>query len=222
MHISDLGVLQWLIGAIFRTLIVENFAESGDSHAAGRHQDNLILLRKLMLEYYKSFGPLERKKMSRLGNIKMTMLGTEEKPRLHAKAAETRHLLAFAKQLTERYLQFLGDRGIHLKNAADQMCRFYSVMASEPMDMSEVGVDLLQLHVSSFLQEWTLYEGHFYYKHHMLWHMAEECGRIGNPKCCHTYPDENENRHMAVVAKSLHGSRSFYTSFLYKACPDAF
>ena len=77
MHILDLGVLQWLLGAILIRLIRNNFAGSIDSHAENRHQDNLTLLRTKMKEYYKT-RPRMPNTYSRIESLKMSMLGTAD------------------------------------------------------------------------------------------------------------------------------------------------
>ena len=221
MHIMDLGVLQWLLGLIIRALINANFAKSLEPAKSGRDVDNVIQMRKEMDTFYAAAGPKERKKQSRLYNLTRAMLGTEKKPRLLAKAAETRHLLKFGQQLVHEHMALLGDVGVSLAVATDNLVGFYNVMQREPMKMSPLGVQLLQAHMSEFLKAWKAAGGHMYYKHHMAWHMAQQCDRTGNPRFSHTYPDETENRYMGTVAKSCHGGHSFYKSFLLKVCPDA-
>ena len=220
MHILDLGVLQWLLGKIFHTLITKNFAKSIHATSAGRQHDNVVRLRVEFGDYYKSFPPGERKRMSRMHNVSMKMLGKKKFPRLHAKAAETRHLLKLGQQLCYKHMPLLGATGVDLASCTDHLINFYEVMRREPMQMSPLGVRLLQTHMSSFLQAWKAAGGRMVYKHHMAWHMAQQAGVTGNPRCSHTYPDEAENRHMGVVAKGLHGGMSFYKTFLLKVCPD--
>ena len=220
MHVLDLGVLQWLLGMIFYELITRNFAVSTQETSAGRQHDNVVRLRKDIDEYYKSFLPKERKKMSRMQNVSMKMLGKKGLPCLHAKAAETRHLLKLGQQLCYKHMRVLGPKGVPLATATDQIVKFYEVMAREPMQMSPIGVRLLQTHMSSFLQAWKAAGGRMMYKHHIAWHMAQQAGVTGNPRFSHTYPDEAENRHMGVVAKGLHGGMSFYKTFLLKVCSD--
>ncbi len=47
MHIIDLGVLQYLIGVVFKTLIDKNFAKSSKRLKSGRQVDNMNALRRL-------------------------------------------------------------------------------------------------------------------------------------------------------------------------------
>eukprot|EP00969_Alexandrium_andersonii_P132770 5871349-Alexandrium_andersonii.AAC.1 len=50
----------------------------------------------------------------------------------------------------------------------------------------------------------------------MAWHLAKDAGVAGNPRFCHTYPDEGENRVVGTVAKSLHSGNTFYSTLLQK------
>jgi len=57
-------------------------------------------------------------------------------------------------------------------------------------------------------------------KHHYAWHVVERADLCGNPKYSWTYTDEQENRVMGKVAKSLHAGPNFYKAFLQKVLPD--
>eukprot|EP00969_Alexandrium_andersonii_P188710 8339674-Alexandrium_andersonii.AAC.1 len=57
---------------------------------------------------------------------------------------------------------------------------------------------------------------HFVAKHHFAWYLAERAAWLGNPKAYWTYADEEENRCVSAVAKSLHGGSTFYTAFVQK------
>jgi hypothetical protein len=46
MHVIDLGVLQYMIGSVFFTLVEKNFAGSKKRLKSGRQIDNMILLRR--------------------------------------------------------------------------------------------------------------------------------------------------------------------------------
>ena len=56
-------------------------------------------------------------------------------------------------------------------------------------------------------------------KHHFAYHIAERADTHGIPRFSWTYADEQENRAMGSVAKSLHPS-TFYTAFFQKVLPD--
>eukprot|EP00959_Pyramimonas_sp_CCMP1952_P151415 3168363-Pyramimonas_sp.AAC.1 len=73
--------------------------------------------------------------------------------------------------------------------------------------------------MTSFLRAWSSYKGHLVPKCHMCWHLAEQCAEMGNPAACWAYPDENENRLMGTVAKSLRGGSTFYVRFLEEVVP---
>ena len=75
---------------------------------------------------------------------------------------------------------------------------------------------LLETSMANFLGEWSKYRGHQAFKFHMCLHVAEQRVEKGNPTAYWTCPDENENRLMGTVAKSLHGGSTFYVRFLDK------
>ena len=54
MHILDLGVTQYLVGAVLGRLITENFAESGAASVDRRRTENLFHLRRKLRQYYKA------------------------------------------------------------------------------------------------------------------------------------------------------------------------
>ena len=95
-------------------------------------------------------------------------------------------------------------------------------MKREGRTMSPVGLELLQSNYTQFLKSWKLFGGHCYYKHHMGFHLVQQANTVDNPRLAHTYPDETANRFMGFLAKSLHGGKGFYQTFLMKAAPQAF
>jgi len=147
-------------------------------------------------------------------------VGSVAKPRLRSKAAECRNLVPLMSQLCTENPQCLGDRGMHLQICCTQLALFYKTMESEPRHMSSAGLRTLQSSMTRFLAHWKLFGGHLVYKHHCAWHLAEAASRHGNPKYYLTYADEQENRVMGAVAKSLHGGNTFYLTFLQKVLPD--
>ena len=86
--------------------------------------------------------------------------------------------------------------------------------------MSRDGVSSVQKSILAFLKNWHLATGHMVFKHHMAFHVAKFCDKVGNPRFFHTYADEQHNRLMGQIAKALHGSRRFYLTFLQRAKMD--
>lgn len=220
MHVLDLGVSQYLAGAVLRELVENNFCRSTAAYAEMRRFDCIKALRKHLASFYKEDVP-ERSTRSRIGRLTLPMLGTQRaKPRLHSKAAECRHLIPLLVKLCDDYSVFLGERGAYLRVCCKSMHDFYQTMAAEKRDMSEPGLQRLQNSMVRFLINWKAYAGHLVYKHHCFWHLAERARRHGNPRYYWTYADEGENRVMGTVAKRLHGSMNFYLSFLQRVLPE--
>ena len=93
-------------------------------------------------------------------------------------------------------------------------------MEAEPRQMTPGGLFALQSSMSKFLVNWRAWGGHCVFKHHMAWHMVERASQHGNPRFYWTYADEQENRVMSQVAKSLHAGNTFYVTFLQKVLPE--
>jgi hypothetical protein len=215
MHIMDLGVTQYLVGTVFRKVVTSNFARSRALRANRRKHDNMLHLRRRMKAFYKS---QPGKKSTYINKISFAQLGTDKRPRLKAKAAETRHLVPLAQQLATENHRFLGAKAPYLKAACDELANFYKlVQSSAERTMSADTIEMVQLAMTRFLTYWRGAGGHFVVKHHMSWHLVERMCEHGNPRFYWTYPDENENRIMSTVAKTLHGGDTFYLTFLQKA-----
>ena len=86
--------------------------------------------------------------------------------------------------------------------------------------MSADGVRSVQKCICTFLDNWKRASGNCVFKHHMAFHIAQLCEKVGNPRWFHTYADEQENRAMGAVAKKLHGSKKFYLTFLQRVKMD--
>ena len=218
MHVFDLGIAQWAIGTVFMNILLNNAFRSTMEHADARLMQNLIRLRKRIRAFYSKECTRET---SRIDRLTMKMLGTRALPRLKAKAAETRHLLPLAVKLVSEYKGQLGEHGFFIKGAVENLAAVYKVMRESPRKMPPAKIAALERHMGIFLAFWKASTGHCYYKHHMGWHLVERAKVDGNPKCYHTYPDENENRLMGKVAKSVHGGRRFYEAVLEKVLADS-
>ena len=92
MHVLDLGVSQYLIGAVFMLLVENNFAGCDFVYVGMRRHENMKHLRTLLKKYYQG-RTRDRKAMTEIGNLTYPMLTSVRQPRLKAKAAESRHLV---------------------------------------------------------------------------------------------------------------------------------
>ena len=223
MHVFDLGVVQWLVATVFHVLIEGDAFESGRMYAVGKRLQGMIGLNKRIQAYYRSMGPRQRGRASRIGRLTSKMLGPSSAPALRAKAAESRHLLDLAAQLTVEHNSLFNHGPMKfLPRACVELQGFYKVMSASPRRLSPEALRRMRQHITMFLVCWGKSGGHFYPKHHMAWHIAQRADELGNPRFYHTYADEGENRAMAKVAKAVHGSRdSFYKSVLQRVIPEA-
>ena len=112
MHVLDLGVLQHLFAHVMWKLIVCNFCKSTKLLISSRHMQNLHYLNARLKEFYSALGPRNRRTNTRVAALTFSRLGKQSKPRLRAKAAQTRHLLPFIHGLV---LEFSGKLGANLQ-----------------------------------------------------------------------------------------------------------
>ncbi len=148
------------------------------------------------------------------------MLGPRTNPRLKAKAAETRHLVPLLPDLIRQYNALFGPKSGYLLRCVEALLKFYDICSKEPRMMSSAGLNDLQSSVLLCVNSWRSYRGKMVFKWHMFWHIAERAEWLGNPRFYHTYMDEETNRQMGAVAKTLHKGPRFYVSFLQRVLLD--
>lgn len=139
------------------------------------------------------------------------MLGTTDRPQLHAKAAESHGLLKFMACLLNSHLgrfRSLGEESYRqakfLKEAADAAVRFDEVFQTghRRLDRSE-----LQRAFNSYIRFLSFYKkagGPLVPKCHFMIHLVQRARFKGNPKMYSTYRDESFNGLIAKIARSCH------------------
>jgi hypothetical protein len=135
-------------------------------------------------------------------------------PKLKAKAAPTRHIVAFAKQLAERF----NTGSTHDKRrlaVVGLLDRFYEISENEPRFMSDaaklelVGLSQSFLQLYEKLSREALTAGQRKWKmaakFHLFQHLCElQIPLYGNARFYWTYSDEDLQRIVKEIALSLH------------------
>ena len=221
MHVVDLGISQYLCGAILSILVEGNFAGSNARTILIRRHDNMKFLRRRMKSYYiANQAVLKRGQMSQIFKISLKMLGPRDNPRLHAKAAETRQLVGLLPELRKEHPQFFTGLALFLPHCCTQLKRFQDIVALNPRRLSPDTQRDLEDCAFAFVHFWKRSGGHKVFKHHAFLHLVLRSRVMGNPRRYWTYLDEGENRAMASIAKSLHQGSNFYFAFLEKCIPE--
>ena len=89
MRVVDMGISQYLCGAVMSICIENDFAGSLAATVILRRKDNILHLRRRMRAFYvQNKMVFKRGNMSKIFRITSNMLGDPSNPRLHAKAAE--------------------------------------------------------------------------------------------------------------------------------------
>ena len=195
------------------------FGRSDFPYVDMRRTANLKALRCCLRTYYKGVRR-ERGRMTVIGRLSLPMLSSLDKPRLRAKAADSRILVPRLQVLCDENPNCLGEHGVLLKMCCVHLNSFYDVMQVEGRQMTPGGLHQLQSSMCRFLSCWKAMGGHCVPKHHFAWHLVQRASTQGNPRFYWTYADEQENRVMGSVAKSLHGGNTFYLTFLQKVLPE--
>ena len=180
MHIVDLGVSQWLVGFVFIRLISDNFVQSTRTFAELRLQDNLLHLRRRMYAYYRTL-PRARGTMSAIGKLSMKMLGEQDKPRLKAKAAETRNLIPLLVQICAENRPYLGAHGNYIEAACVELHGFYTLLRRESRVLSSDALSTLRRHTLRFLTYWKHAGGNLTPKHHFFLAYSRAGGHSWQP-----------------------------------------
>ena len=163
-----------------------------------------------MQEYYRMCKPLSRISSLKCGSFKQT----SEPPRLRAKAAETRYLLAFAYELTQR--MYAAVKSVHystLMECTRHLYCFYCTMGQAPFDphfASESANSFLVLWKSlsdsaaaANLQMYPVKP-----KHHLLAELAlHQVYDAGDPSLFWCYQDEDFVGIVGRIACSKGGKR---------------
>jgi len=137
-------------------------------------------------------------------------------PKLHAKAASTRHLAEYGCSLAVRF----NSGSLHDQRRlaiAKLLCKFYEIIAAEGMFLSRkakseiktIGADLVVLYnaLSTEAAEQEKKGWKFAPKFHLFVHLCEiQAQYLGNPRFFWTYADEDLVGHLVEVAESCHPS----------------
>eukprot|EP00959_Pyramimonas_sp_CCMP1952_P456646 9473511-Pyramimonas_sp.AAC.1 len=168
MHVVDLGISQYLCGAVFSVCVEGNFAGSTANLKILRQKDNIFHLRRRLRSYYIANAVLfQRGNMSKLFRITAKMLGKPSNPRLHCKAAECRQLIKLLPDLCrENASLFQGSLAMYLPHCCVQMRRFHQIIESNPRQLSQSAQRDLEDTAFAFVHFWKKAGGHNAHKHH--------------------------------------------------------
>ena len=219
MHVLDLSITQLVVGRVFRLLIAGNFARCRSKLKMVRDNENMKLLRRKMKVFYQN-RPRDRGTKTVIGKLTLSMLGTKKSPKLKAKAAETRNILEILPELLEDYKHIFGRMHDMLSRSVNSLIEVYQIMRRERRQLPASSLAELREAMCRHLILWKMSKGKLIPKHHYAWHLVERASINGNPRFSWTYTDEQENRAMGQVAKSLHDGSTFYIRFLQKVLPE--
>lgn len=139
------------------------------------------------------------------------MLGTEDRPELGAKAAESHGLLLFVEWLMDSHLSrfdTLGpdkqQRATFLREAAKAAVKLGHVFQCETRRLTRHQAQTAWNAYVRFLHFYAKANGNITPKCHFMMHLIQRSLFKGNPRLYTTYRDESFNGMLAKVARSCH------------------
>ena len=158
----------------------------------------------------------------------MNTLGSQSKPILAAKAAESKGLLHFAVDLLERHMLQVAGLGADvllkaqlLLSAGRAAVGFETVMNTHSRSFSCAQKNMFFHQYHRFVTLYLQAGGEVTPKVHLMYHLILESERKGNPKFYQTYHDETMNGIVAKIAASCHRltwARSIMRKFYIRSC----
>ena len=144
--------------------------------------------------------------VTRVNHLKESMIGTETRPTLKLKAAETKHIFPFVVELVRRHADGLrADVHVDALIAACQTLLDYTdVLAREPRLVSEEAQKVCLQSCRRHLELCRRAGVHMKPKHHLWEHITEDVALKGNPRHYVTYCDESLNRDFERIEQSCH------------------
>ena len=199
LHCADLGVFAHLVANIFIEVLFLNIWGTTQG-------ENIAGLEALMKRHYKE----QKVKNQFRGKLTLKRIRTADGwPKLKAQAATVRSLAPFCVYLAQTYLD---NRRIHL---CTMMHRFYELLDSEPLWMSDLAKDELYELGQTFCDLYSTLAAASFDDHikawkstpklHMFLHLCQwQAAMWGNPRGAWCYSDEDFVGRMVSVAQSCH------------------
>ena len=174
---------------------------------------SLTRVKQRLFDHYKIKRGDERwrKKGSEVWNLTLKMLGSKKRPMMSVKAAEAKGLLEFAVKLLGESLPKLAagdpkrDTGEMLLASGAAAQRVEELLRNDGTET--VAPAKQQELLNYYMRHFTLFHragGKLYPKHHMMFHLIINCGRMGAPSLHATFRDESMNGVIARIARSCH------------------
>ena len=205
LHTLHLGVFkEWTMHALW--LLIR-------SNAWGVDASNAEVLRDLSTFEcrHELFGWYKTQRSRRGGahvyelqDLAPSMIGTQSKPKLNTKAAETATLMEFCVHVIRSRLDKCGQEGVVMLAAGESFVGLLTTMRENPRVMSPAANQAL---VDYAMRGFILYRRAGYDttpKFHLMLHMVPRAHKSGNPYYHTTFVDEGYNGDLARVAAACH------------------
>ena len=204
LHTVDMGVGQRWAGESLHYMLYKDVFQTRLATKEDRQNAGALILRARLKAYYRRLRLLDPfHRITEISKFTYSMLG-DGAPYLHAKGAESKHILKFVQALLMEFSSQLGEKGMHLAVAGQALLDWNAMIdnAQRMLTISERD-RLIQLCVRHLIN-YEMAGGHFVPKHHSWVHMTQAIAKHGNCKHTSTYQDEHENGVVASVASRVH------------------
>jgi hypothetical protein len=209
LHTLYLGTAKDYCAYALWALIGLDVFQTGASTQEERLQLSVFHLRQRLWSYYR-----ERRRqnpgrqITELENLTANMLGTQAKPTLSTKAAETKHFLPFVLDTLRHFRAQLEGltTGEALLRTGESLQEYIELLDSSPLVVPDSTIQKMYAALGRFFSLWKLAQLHQRPKFHLMAHVLAGNRYIGNPTSYSTFADESLNRVIANIGRAAHRS----------------
>ena len=225
LHTMHLGVFQNYILVVIWHAIASNV--SGIRGGLPEHPYIQLMVNRIRVEMTRWSHEQKRlnpgKPIYELKDFRASMIGTPDRPTLHAKAAESGSMLAFAVHFVRAHAPKM-PRGAALLGAGEGLLTYMLVTRSNPCRMPPVARQAI---ADGFIRFLTLSDDagvNWQPKQHLMTHLLKDMAFFGNPRFTGTWVGEGLNKQLAAVCRTAHAavwSRRVISTMNHSAGPIA-
>ena len=193
MHAADLGVLVYVLGEVFWSLL-PMLAGAGGRPTIAVRERGLMELKQRLRAYYKTSRVTNRLPVKRLtlGKIK-----SRTEPKLKAKAAQAKDLLQFAVALAQEFKEDGSDVARSRCHAMEELAAMYALVRQHEVSADELMA--WRAHAAMFAFHYASCHFKFYPKFHCLMHTPEQVEQSGVLRSFWVYAEESKNRQLKTL-----------------------
>jgi len=209
MHAAALGVLVYLLGEVWWSLLLD-LAGPSTGTVASKRRRGLRLLKQRVKRFYKLHRVDSRVPLRNfhVGKIK----SGKHAPKLKVKAAQARKLLPFTLQLAAEFRDVHNDLAENRYQCVKYLCDIYE-LANKP-EITEDELIVWRMTNCAFLFYYVTCGFKVYPKFHYFFHVPDHVARSGVARSFWVYSDESKNSQLKQIYEVCPTSQKICQSVL--------